>query len=182
MPRAMTRTDAGYGRSVNRFEARNVSTAEVPVAIEEIWAVLRSPETLAELTPLLDSIAVSGDHWCWQMGGFSALGVEIAPSFTERMDFIEHESIRFTHDPPAGSDERAGADGLYTLETLEPGRTRLEIDITLHVQLPLPRMSRGAVERIMSSTMVRTGNVFADRLYERLGVDPADASQSTVRA
>ena len=170
------------GRFVNRFEARNVSTAEVPAPIEDIWAVLRSPETLAELTPLLDSITVSGDHWCWQMGGFSALGVEIAPSFTERMDFVEQQSIRFTHEPPAGSTERAGADGLYTLEAMGPDRTRLDIDITLHVELPLPRASRRAVERIMSSTMVRTGNVFAERLYARLGVDPADATQSTVRA
>ena len=178
----MTCTDAGYGGTVNRFEARNVSTAEVPAPIEDIWAVLRSPETLAELTPLLDSITVSGDHWCWQMGGFSALGVEIAPSFTERMDFVEQESIRFTHEPPAGASERAGADGLYTLEAMGPDRTRLDIDITLHVELPLPRASRRAVERIMSSTMVRTGNVFAERLYARLGVDPTAATQSTVRA
>lgn len=178
----MTSRAVGYVGSVNRFEARNVSTADVPAPIGEIWSILRSPDTLAELTPLLDSISVSGDHWCWQMGGFSALGVEIAPSFTERMEFVEQESIRFEHDPPSGSAERAGADGIYTLEALGPDRTRLEIDITLHVQLPLPRASRRAVERIMSSTMVRTGNVFAERLYARLGVDPTDATQSTVRA
>ncbi len=178
----MTPLNPGYGRSVNRFEARNVSTAEVPAPIEDIWSVLRSPETLAALTPLLDSITVSGDRWCWKLGGFSALGVEIAPSFTERMEFVEHESIRFTHAPPADAEERAGADGIYTLESVAPDRTKLEIDITLHVHLPLPRASRRAVERIMSSTMVRTGNVFAERLYKRLGVDPATATQTTVRA
>lgn len=173
---------AGMARFVNRFEARNISTAEVPAPVEDIWDVLRSPETLAQLTPLLDDISVSGDHWCWQLGGFSALGVEIAPSFTERMEFDTHETIRFTHSPPAGANERAGADGVYTLSALDPGRTKLEIDITLHVELPLPRASRRAVERIMSSTMVRTGNVFADRLYERLGVDPSATTQTTVRA
>lgn len=178
----MTRSDVGYGRLVNRFEARNVSTAEVPAPLDDIWDILRSPDTLAELTPLLDGITVSGAHWCWQLGGFSALGVDIAPSFTERMEFEEHESIRFTHDPPSGANERAGADGDYTLTALGADRTRLDIDITLHVELPLPRASRRAVERIMSSTMVRTGNVFADRLYQRLGVDPALATQSTVRA
>ncbi len=170
------------GAFVNRFEARNISAAEVPAPIEAIWEVLRSPETLAELTPLLDDIAVSGDHWCWQMGGFSALGVEIAPSFTERMDFVDLESIRFSHEPPAGSDERAGADGFYELTRLQRDRTKLDIDITLHVGLPLPRVSRRAVERIMSSTMIRTGNVFATRLYDRLGIDPASATQTTVRA
>ncbi len=172
----------GYGGSVHRFEARNLSTAEVPAPVESIWEILRSPDALAELTPLLDGIAVSGDRWCWQLGGFSALGVEVSPSFTERMEFVPTESIRFTHDPPTGVHERAGANGVYTLTELGPDRTRLEIDITLHVELPLPRASRRAVERIMSSTMIRTGNVFAERLYTRLGVDPSTATQTTVRA
>ncbi|WP_436792701.1 SRPBCC family protein [Actinospongicola halichondriae] len=167
---------------MHRFEARNISTAEVPAPRSAIWEVLRSPESLAELTPLLDGITVDGDHWCWRLGGFSALGIEVSPSFTECMQFVPEESIDFRHDPPAGSRERAGADGVYTLEALGDARTKLDIDITLHVELPLPRASRRAVERIMSSTMVRTGNVFAERLYERLGVDPAAASQSTVRA
>lgn len=167
---------------VNRFEARNISEAVVPAPVEAIWDVLRSPQTLAELTPLLDGISVDGDHWCWRLGGFSALGVEVAPSFTERMEFVEHESIRFTHDPPSGEHERAGANGLYTLTRLDPDRTGLAIDLTLHVELPLPRASRRAVERIMSSTMVRTGDVFAERLYRRLDIDPSTASQTTVRA
>lgn len=159
-----------------------MSTAEVPAPVGEIWDILRSPEALAELTPLLDGISVSGDHWCWRLGGFSALGVEISPSFTERMEFVECESIRFTHDPPDGTHERAGANGLYTLSSLGTHRTRLEIDLTLHVELPLPRASRRAVQRIMSSTMVRTGEVFATRLYERLDIDPSSATQTTVRA
>lgn len=170
------------GILVNRFEARNISEAEVPASVEAIWEVLRSPETLAELTPLLDGISVDGDRWCWRLGGFSALGVEVAPSFTERMEFVEHESIRFTHDPPSGSTERAGANGLYTLNRLDTDRSGLAIDLTLHVELPLPRASRRAVERIMSSTMVRTGDVFAARLYDRLGIDPSSATQTTVRA
>jgi carbon monoxide dehydrogenase subunit G len=173
---------SGMHPCVNRFSARNVSTAEVPAPVSSIWEVLRSAETLAELTPLLDDITVSGDHWCWQLGGFSALGVEVAPSFTELMVFDPESTIRFQHDPPDGAEERAGADGIYTLTSLGPDRTRLEIDIELHVELPLPRASRRPVERIMSSTMVRTGNVFADRLYKRLGVDPSSATQETVRA
>ncbi len=167
---------------MQRFEARNISTAEVPAPRCAIWEVLRSPESLAELTPMLDGITVDGDHWCWRLGGFSALGIEISPSFTERMHFVPETSIDFRHDPPAGQRERAGANGVYTLEALSDECTRLDIDITLHVELPLPRPSRRAVERIMSSTMVRTGNIFAERLYGRLGVDPATARQSTVRA
>lgn len=167
---------------MHRFEARNLSTAEVPAPRESIWNILRSPDALAELTPLLEGISVAGDLWCWRLGGFSALGVEVSPSFTERMEFVPNESIRFTHAPPGDAHERAGANGIYTLTALGPDRTRLEIDITLHVELPLPRASRRAVERIMSSTMIRTGNVFASRLYTRLGIDPSTATQTTVRA
>ncbi len=179
----MTAGPAGYVPSVTRFEARNISNADVPASRSDIWAVLRSPDALAEMTPLLRNISVDGDHWCWQLSCFSALGVEIAPSFTERMTFDPEETIRFEHDPPAGANERAGATGVYTLDhNDDDGSTHLEIDITLHVELPLPRLSRRAVERIMSASMVRTGDVFAERLYQRLGVDPARASQTTVRA
>lgn len=167
---------------MNRFETRNHSRADVPAPRSEIWSILRSHEALAEMTPLLDDISVSGDLWCWKMSGISALGVEIAPSFTECMTFDPQSTIRFRHQPPEGARERAGADGVYTLESIDDERTHLEIDITLHVELPLPRAARRAVSRIMSSTMTRTGDVFAERLYRRLGVDPAKASQTTVRA
>lgn len=168
---------------MNRFEARNISSSDVPAPRSAIWDVLRSPDTLAELTPLLDSISVSGDLWCWRMSGISALGVEICPSFTERMTFEPESTIRFEHQPPSGADERAGADGIYTLDAIDDGTTHLEIDITLHVHLPLPRASRRAVQRVMSSTMVRTGNVFAERLYRHLGLDPSDVRETTtVRA
>ena len=167
---------------MNCFETRNISTGDVPAPREAIWEILRSPEALAELTPLLDDITVDGDLWCWKMSGISALGVEVAPSFTERMVFDPMESIRFTHEPPPDVNQLAGANGLYTLERLDDHTTRLCIDITLHVHLPLPKLSRRAVERVMWSTMGRTGDVFGKRLYARLGIDPALATQHMVKA
>lgn len=167
---------------MNRFEARNISTAQVPAPRSDIWEVLRSPTALAEMTPLLDDITVNGDLWCWRLSGISALGIEIAPSFTERMTFDPENTIRFAHTPPVGADERAGADGVYTLDAVDESTTHLEIDITLHVLLPLPRASRRAVQRVMSATMTRTGDVFAKRLYDRLDIDPAATVQQTVRA
>ena len=164
------------------FETRNISTGDVPAPREAIWEILRSPETLAELTPLLDEITVDGDLWCWKMAGISALGVEVAPSFTERMIFDPMDSIRFSHEPPPGVSQLAGADGLYTLEPLDDHTTRLCIDIRLHVHLPLPKLSRRAVERVMWSTMGRTGDVFGKRLYQRLGIDPALATQHMAKA
>lgn len=164
---------------MQRFEARNQSIADVPAPRADIWAVVSSPSLLAEMTPLVSDIRVAGEHWCWQLAGISALGVEVAPAFTERMTFVEPERIEFAHDPPDGG-ERAGARGVYALDELGPDRTRLEIDITIHVHLPLPRVSSRAVERIMRSSMQRTGDVFAERLYAHLGVDPSDATTTTV--
>lgn len=155
-----------------RFNARNTSRADVPAPRREIWEILTDPDALAELTPLLEGIRVDGDHWCWKLGGIRALGVEVAPSFTERMIFEEPARITFRHDPPAGAVERAGAEGVYDLIAPSDDATQLSIDISLHVELPLPTLSRRAVERVMSSTMDRTGEVFGQRLYRRLGIDP----------
>jgi len=156
---------------VTRFSTRNASRADVPAARTDIWDILVDPDALADLTPLLDGISVDGDRWCWKLGGIRALGVEVAPSFTEQMTFDEPSCITFRHDPLTGAAERAGADGVYELTDLDPGWAHLSIDITLHVELPLPALSRRAVERVMASTMTRTGDVFAQRLYTRLGID-----------
>ena len=67
------------------FTSRDVSTAVVPAPREEIWAIVSDPTALAELTPMIESIEPAGDVWTWQLKGISALGVTVAPSFTERM-------------------------------------------------------------------------------------------------
>ncbi len=162
------------------FSSRNVSRATVPAPRDAIWDVVTDPDLLAELTPLLDRIDVDGEHWTWQLGGIAALGVEVAPSFTERMTFEPRSCLRFTHDPPAGVRERAGAEGVYELRELDAGTTELGIDLTLTVELPLPQAMRGAVERVMATSMARTGDLFAQRLYAHLGVDPAAATTTTV--
>ncbi|HEX2575035.1 MAG TPA: SRPBCC family protein [Aquihabitans sp.] len=154
------------------FSSRNQSTAVVPARRSAIWAVLSDPEALAELTPLVKGITADGDLWCWQLGGISALGVSVSPSFTERMNFVEGQRIEFTPDPPFG-EQRAGAEGTYLLSDADDGATRLAIDITITAELPLPRMARGAVEKVMASTMARTGDRFARNLYARLGLDPS---------
>ena len=104
--------------------------------------------------------------------GVEALGVSVAPTFTERMEFIEPRLIRFNHVTTRGDRERAGADGTYEL-TQRGEETELKVDIALTVELPLPRLSAGAVERVMKTSMQRTGRRFAVNLYHRLGLDPA---------
>ncbi|QXC61233.1 SRPBCC family protein [Aquihabitans sp. G128] len=153
------------------FSSRNRSTAVVPAPRDAIWKVLSDPGALADLTPLVKAISADGDLWCWQLNGISALGVSVAPAFTERMAFVDGERIDFEPDPPFG-EQRAGATGTYLLSDGPDGGTQLAIDITITAELPLPRAAKRAVEKVMATTMEKTGNRFARNLYERLGLDP----------
>lgn len=161
------------------FSSRSQSTAVVPAERDAIWKILSDPGALAAITPLVTSITAKGNEWTWKMSGISALGVSVAPTFTEQMSFTEGTHIDFRHDPPAKS-ERAGVNGTYDLSDAADGETRLGIDLTMCVELPLPRPARRAVEKVMASSMAKTGELFARNLYERLGLDPDDAASSIV--
>ncbi len=161
---------------MTEFRSRNRSIASVPVEPERIWDVLTDPELLAELTPLLDRISAKGDIWTWTLAGISGLGLEVAPTFTERMTFVPISRIDYHHEPPPGRTERAGVDGTYQITRVGDTASKLAIDLSLCVDLPLPGFSRRAVEKIMATSMGRTGDGFARNLYEHLGVDPASVS------
>ena len=90
------------------------------------------------------------------------------------MTFVDERQIRFEHTPPPGSHERTGVEGVYDLTPLEGDETVLRVDLTLSVDLPLPRLSAPAVERVLRTSMRITGQRFAENLYELLGLDPAD--------
>jgi carbon monoxide dehydrogenase subunit G len=165
---------------VTRFSSRNASTSTVPAPLAQIWDLISDPVTLGSLTPLVRSIESSGDVWVWSLAGISALGLTIAPTFTERMDFVEMERIEFSHEPPNGSEEKAGAEGVYELRSVSRTHTHLQVDITLHVELPLPRLATRTVEGVMAATMRRTGARFAVNLYERLGLDPQTIAISSI--
>jgi carbon monoxide dehydrogenase subunit G len=154
---------------MNRFSATTDSEAVVAADREAIWAVLTDPVVLPRLTPLLRRIDTDGDVWRWQMTSIRVLATSIAPSFTEQMKFDAPRRIDFTHAPPPGRTERAGAEGCYLLDSV-PGATRLRISLTLSVDLPLARAARPAVERIMSTVMARTGDRFAANLLRHLGM------------
>lgn len=155
---------------MHRFEATNRSRAAVPVARDEVWAVLTDPDLLAELTPLVARIDDQGSHWCWHLAGIEALGLRIAPSFRERMEFVDGRRLVYRHEPEPGRTERAGADGTYHLDDHGDGGTCLEVDITLHVDLPLPRAAGPAVRRVMERSMHTTGQRFGVNLLTHLGV------------
>ena len=166
---------------VTWFSSRNISSSTVPAPSEAIWAVLTDPALLASLTPLVSSIEGDGDHWTWTLAGIDGLGLTVAPSFTERMEFIDERSIVFTHEPPPRSRERAAVDGVYELTPAADAATDLAIDLTLSVDLPLPRLARPAVEEIMRTTMRTTGHRFATNLYRHLGLDPRTVTVDEAR-
>ena len=161
-----------------RFESRNVSEADVAAPREQIWAAVSSPACLARLTPLINAIAADGDLWCWSLKSISALGMNVTLSFTELMSFEQGRQIRFEHRPADETVELGGAEGTYTLADRAEGGTHLSIDITLHVDLPLPAISRRAVERVMASTMARTGKMFAANLDAHLGIGPTTVAMA----
>jgi carbon monoxide dehydrogenase subunit G len=155
---------------MTRFTATNESEAVVAAPRSDIWAVLTDPVLLPRLTPLLRSIDTHGDLWCWHMVRISVLGVGIGTTFTERMRFDEGRRIDYTHEPPRGTVERTGADGSYELSDVRGG-THLKINLTLHVDLPLPRLAESTVVGAMSATMARMGDRFSTNLLHHLGVD-----------
>lgn len=164
------------GASMTRFGTRVESDDLVGAPREDIFGVLQDPSLLAQLTPLVSDISVvDNDHWRWQLIGISALGTRFHPCFTVEMRFREFDRIDFTHDPLDG-EEPAGAEGVYELEAVAPddafpdGATRVAIVLDVHVDLPLPSMSRRAVESVMKRTMNRTGDRFAGNLRRHLGI------------
>jgi carbon monoxide dehydrogenase subunit G len=160
---------------VSQFSARTISASTVPVPSGQIWEILTDPKALAELTPLIRSIEASGPKWLWTLNGIEALGMKVEAAFTESMEFIDGRQIVFTHDPPEAKKELAAVDGIYDVTPAGPESTDLRVDLTLSVELPLPRMARPAVERVVLSTMRMTGRQFASNLYRQLGLDPKTA-------
>jgi carbon monoxide dehydrogenase subunit G len=153
---------------MNTFSATNDSEAVVAADREAIWAALTDPALLPRLTPLLRRIETDGDLWRWEMARVSVLGVGVNPCFTERMHFDAPRRIEYTHQPPQGRVEHAGADGWYELTGVDGG-TRLRISLTLSVDLPLARAAGPAVSAVMKAVMMRTGERFATNLLDHLG-------------
>ena len=150
------------------FTASTRSDAVVKAERMKVWAAITDPELLPRLTPYLSRIVADGEHWRWEMVKLPVLNLTVAPSFTERMTFEEGKRIEFTHDPPQGEDEKAAAEGTYHLKDAGPGETDLSIELTLHIDLPLPRAASPAVTRVMAKVMDRMGQKFAANLLAHL--------------
>ena len=150
------------------FTATKHAVAVVEADRKEIWSALTDPALMARLTKFVKRITADGDTWRWELSGLEVLGRSIAPAFTERMVFDEPDRIEFHHDPP-NRREPAGVNGWYALTALPDGATRLETDMSICVELPLPRVSGRAVERVMRSVLDAMGDGFSANLLTHLG-------------
>lgn len=160
------------------FSTTKKSEAVVAASRQEIWDVLTNPDLLAELTPLLTGIVADGDTWTWSMTKIPVLSTAVAPTFTEKMVFTDLERIEFTHAPPAGVEEEAGAEGWYELRDAgrkdgsEGPATHLAISLTLAVDLPLPKVAGPAVKTAMKGVLTTMGSKFATNLDRHLEAQP----------
>ncbi len=156
-----------------RFTATTENEAVVSADRSAVWKILTDPKALPELTPFLNEITADGDLWRWQMGRIPVLGVSVAPAFTEQMTFDPEHRIEFTHAPPGGKPERAAVAGWYQLEDHDRG-THLAVRLEVCVDLPLPKMATGSVNKVMGRVMTRMGDRFSANLLRKL-----DAQQAT---
>ena len=150
---------------MTQFSAAKVSTATVPWPRTPVWDVLADAGQVARLTPMVRSIQDQGQTWLWKLAPIEVMGHSIGLSFTERMEFTPRERIQFTHEPSAT--ERAGVGGTYALDDNGRG-TRLTIDLSVHVELPFPRLARPAVHASMQAVLAAMGAGFAHNLDKHL--------------
>jgi carbon monoxide dehydrogenase subunit G len=151
---------------VTRFHAHNRSSATLAATPEQVWEVLTDPDLIVRFTPNLRRIDVDGDRWTWHLTRIPVLSAAVEPSFTELMTYDAPRRIDFRHDP-ARTDEQAGVDGEYLLEPV-PGGTEVTIDLSIWVELPLPRLLRPAVERVMSTVVAGMGLRFGQHVRKHL--------------
>jgi uncharacterized protein YndB with AHSA1/START domain len=152
------------------FSSSTTAEAVVPVERERVWAALTDPDLVARFTPFIARIDVQGDdHWIWHLSGLQVLGKGFAATFTERMTLEEGKRIEFTHDPPPGAKERAGVHGWYALAD-HPDGVLLETSMEICVELPLPKISAGAVRTTMRGVIHQMGDRFSKNLLSYLGV------------
>jgi uncharacterized protein YndB with AHSA1/START domain len=159
---------------LSTFTSATTAEAVVPVERERVWEALTQPDLVAAFTPFISRITVEGDdHWIWHMSGLQVLGKGFAATFTERMTLEEGKRIEFTHDPPAGAKERAGVHGWYELAdapSSDGSSVLLKTSMEICVDLPLPRVSGGAVRTTMRGVIHQMGDRFSKNLLTHLGV------------
>ena len=149
------------------FAGRRHDVAEVPHPVDAVWDLLVDPDQVARMTPLVHAIEVDDrDRWVWHLRKVPLLGRGVDLTMTQEMDFTPTSRIEFRHGA-LGPGSRAGAEGFYSLGSV-PAGTRLEIDLTVRVQLPVPGLTRAAVQTAIHGVLAQMGHRFAANLLAEL--------------
>lgn len=156
---------------MNRFHAHNRSEAILDATPDRVWSILTDTDLLVRFTPYLKHIDVgpcegAEECWTWHLTRIPVLSSAIEPSFTELMEFDEPQRIVFRHDS-SRPDEHAGVDGEYLLSP-EGRCTRVTIDLGIWVDLPMPKVARPAVERVMNTVVAGMGYRFGQNVRRHL--------------
>lgn len=152
------------------FTARTTAEAVITAPQAEVWAALEDPALVALCTPFVREITADGDSWRWQLSGLEVAGVGVSPFFTEKMTFDEPDRIEFRHQPPPGTTEKTGVAGWYELSPDERG-TRLRTEMSITVELPIPRAAGGVVRRTMGRVIEQMGDRFSKNLLAHLDAE-----------
>ena len=86
------------------------------------------------------------------------------------MSYDEPRRIEFRHDPPTGATERSSVEGWYELDEVDAG-TRLVTALEITLDLPLPKVSAGAVRKAMDGVIAQMGERFSKNLLAHLGAE-----------
>ncbi len=160
---------------MTHFSVSTASTATVAADRQRVWAALTDPDLVVRLTPYLSRIDAAEDlgetRWTWHLVRIPLLGSMVSPSFTEVMTFDEPSRIDFVHDP-GRADEKAGVDGRYVLK--EAGQdTDLSIELSITVELPIPKVAGPAVHAAMRAVIATMGSRFSHNLVRHLATQDA---------
>ena len=153
---------------MTRFEHTVDSVVELSASRDQVWEALSDPAVLCKLAPLVHRIDPDGDMWHWQLARIAGLGSSITPSFTEKMTFDDGRRIAYTHQPPPGKHEWAGAEGAYELSDIDGG-TRVSISFTISSSWRCPGSRNRPYTASMKATMGRAAGQFATNLLRHLG-------------
>ena len=151
------------------FTSTRRDVADVPHPVDAVWGLLADPAAVARMTPMVASIDVDDrGRWVWCLQRVPLPGHRLDLTMVEEMTFTPQTRIDFTHGPLGGDRGRAGAEGHYVLEPVADG-TRLEIELTVSADLPIPGLARRAVETAMHQVLNQMGNRFAANMLRELG-------------
>ncbi|MFT5222092.1 MAG: hypothetical protein ACI867_000389 [Glaciecola sp.] len=148
-----------------RHKSRALAVRESSRAVPQIYAEMADVALLAALIPSVRRCFEVQDRWRWEMKTYRALGLSVTPEFDVDAVFSNEQGVRFR--PVGEVTEGARGEGEIGLTAGRIGAdflTEIRIEMTVTVDLQLPRMLGSAVGRIVTREVRQVIDDLADRL------------------